>query len=279
MDELFTTSRLIGSGREQLVPASAVLADEDVRLGWPPLVSSSTGTAVRDTFEAAVQHAVLERVERDAVAIWWYNRMVAPRLSPEAALATLPVDFAEWLTGRRRRTWHLLIETDLPVPAVVALSTAPDGTRTAIGASAALDPADAVRSATLEMIQGEISLANMRAAQRSGAPPQIPPFLAWSDATNAMAERYLAGEGVAELGDPVRYDGLLEAFEFAGIDVAIVDLTRPEFEVPVARAVSRTLRDWQPRFAPGRLYDVPVARGLLPRAKTKAEMNPVAFPI
>lgn len=261
------------------LPATAIFADEDIRLGLPPVLSSSSGTAVRGTFDEAVRHAVLERVERDAVAIWWYNRTLAPRLDPGVVDGLLPLPFTEWLRSRQRVTWHLSVITDLPVGAVVALSSRPDGSRPAIGAAASLDPADAVRAATLELIQGEIALATMRGAQRAPDPPEPPPLLSWSDATNAARDTYLAGSGAAALRKTVTFDALKDAFVRAGIEVWIADLTRPELEVPVARAVSPQLRDWQPRFAPGRLFDVPVTLGHVARPLRKDELNPVPFVI
>lgn len=269
----------LASGAPRRVPASAVFVDEDIRRGWPPVIGSSSGAACRDTVADATTHAVMERVERDGVAIWWYNRIPSPRLAADATAAALPADLGDWLAGRRRRTWHLRLHSDLPVPAIVALSSASDGARPAIGAAAALDPAAAVLSATLEMLQCEIAIAHMRGAQAAPDPPPVPPLLAWSAGTNAKATPYLAGDGTAELPAPVAFDPLVEAFVARGIDVTVVDITRPAFAVPVVKAVSTTLRDWQPRFAPGRLYDVPVTLGLGRTPSDEADLNPVPFVI
>jgi hypothetical protein len=37
------------------------------------------------------------------------------------------------------------------------------------------------------------------------------------------------------------------------------------------------MRPFWPRFAPGRLYDVPVALGWLPRATEEEDLNPASF--
>lgn len=278
VDSLWMNGVDLGDGAVTTLPATAVLADEDIRLGLPPVLCSSSGAAVRDTFAAATERAVLERVERDQVAIWWYNRLPAPRIAADAALASLPEALAGWLAGRSRRTHHLMMPSDLPVPAVVALSARADGSRPAIGAAAALDPAAAILAATLEMIQGEIALSLMRSAQRDRAAPPVPPLLAWSAAAS-VREPHLAGAGTASLPPPTTFAALRTALAGAGIKVFVADLTRPEFGIPVARAVSPDLRDWQKRFAPGRLFDVPVALGLLMSPTPVAALNPVAFPI
>ncbi|MCF3935423.1 YcaO-like family protein [Acuticoccus sp. M5D2P5] len=279
VDELWVTGHHLTRGTAHRLPASSVLLGEDERLGLPPIISSSSGAAVRETFAGATQHAVLELVERDAVAIWWYNRLVAPRLDPAEADHALPPPLALWLRERKRQTWHLRIATDLPVPAIVALSAEPDGSGVAIGASAALDPAAAVRSATLELLQGEIALTQMAIAQTWDAPPPIPHLLGWSGETDAHASPHLAGDGTAPLGTPIAFDTLTAAFDERGIDVYVANLTRADLGVPAAKVISPHLRDWLPRFGPGRLYDVPVALGLLDTPTAEEALNPVPFVI
>lgn len=275
VDNLWVAGVHLTRGTRHPLPATAVLLDEDRRLGLGSPFTSSTGTAARADLAGATRHAVMERVERDAVAIWWYNRLPAPRLAENAARSALPEALAGWLGERRRVTWHLLMPHDLPATTVVALSARADGTRPAIGAAASLDPARAVLSATLEMLQGEIALAQMRAA----APDPAPPLLAWSETTNALAAPELRGEGFAPLPAASTDEALLAAFDAAGIDVYLADLTRPELGLPVVRAVSPQLRDWLPRFAPGRLYDVPIALGLRAAPTAEAALNPVPFVI
>jgi len=280
VDNLWIKGRDLASGSVVAVSATAALFGEDARLGLPQVFSSSTGAALRDTIDGATRHALLELVERDAVAIWWYNSLNVPRVEQRALRAALPPDFARWLDERRRITWHLAMPTDLPASVIVALSARPDGSNPAIGAAAAIEPADAVRAATLELLQCEIALAQMRAAQNAPDPPQPPPLLAWSTRTNAFDMPYLAGiEETVPLPPPSDHQALVQHLGKHGIEVVVVDLTRPEIGVPVVKAISPHLRDWLPRFGPGRLYDVPVALGLRETPTREADLNPVAFVI
>ena len=58
----------------------------------------------------------------------------------------------------------------------------------------------------------------------------------------------------------------------AGLDFLVLDQTRPDIEVPVVRVIVPGLRHFYRRFAPGRLYDVPVRSGSRPAAVgTRAE--------
>jgi ribosomal protein S12 methylthiotransferase accessory factor len=61
----------------------------------------------------------------------------------------------------------------------------------------------------------------------------------------------------------------------AGLDFLVLDQTRPDIGVPVVRVIVPGLRHFYRRFAPGRLYDVPVKLGLLERPLSESELNPL----
>jgi ribosomal protein S12 methylthiotransferase accessory factor len=60
-----------------------------------------------------------------------------------------------------------------------------------------------------------------------------------------------------------------------GMEMLVLDQTRPEIGLPVAKVIVPGLRHFWARFAPGRLYDVPVRLGWLPRALAEEELNPI----
>ena len=63
-----------------------------------------------------------------------------------------------------------------------------------------------------------------------------------------------------------------------GLDFLVLDQTRPDIQVPVVRVIVPGLRHLHRRFAPGRLYDVPVKLGLRKRPLSEAELNPLDPP-
>src|SRR5207244_11830440 len=63
--------------------------------------------------------------------------------------------------------------------------------------------------------------------------------------------------------------------ERQGMEMLVLDQTRPEIGLPVAKVIVPGLRHFWARFAPGRLYDVPVKLGWLPRPLAEEELNPV----
>jgi len=61
----------------------------------------------------------------------------------------------------------------------------------------------------------------------------------------------------------------------AGLDFLVLDQTRPDIGVPVARVITPGLRHFYRRFAHGRLYDVPVKLGWQDRPLSESELNPL----
>jgi ribosomal protein S12 methylthiotransferase accessory factor len=59
-----------------------------------------------------------------------------------------------------------------------------------------------------------------------------------------------------------------------GIEILVLDQTRPDVAFPVVRVVAPGLRHFWARFGPGRLYDVPVQQGWLSRPLSEEELNP-----
>jgi ribosomal protein S12 methylthiotransferase accessory factor len=60
-----------------------------------------------------------------------------------------------------------------------------------------------------------------------------------------------------------------------GIEVLVLDQSRPECELRVVRVTAPGLRHWWRRLAPGRLYDVPPAIGWIEAPRTEEQLNPL----
>ena len=196
VDNLWMEGIHLTRGTRHPLPATAVLLDEDARLGLGSPFTSSTGTAARDDLDAATRHALMERVERDAVAIWWYNRLLAPRIAPEAARRALPMRSPRGATTAprtctsslptisRRSRWSHFIRQECRTGRVP--SHRPGMPR--------LDPARAVLAADgSEMLQGGDSRSRRcgrsASSARTGHPP---PAMVRDDGALAL-HRFFAG--------------------------------------------------------------------------------------
>ncbi|MEM1050417.1 MAG: YcaO-like family protein, partial [Pseudomonadota bacterium] len=248
-------------------------------------LTSTNGTAVAATFEEAADRAMFELIERDAVAIWWYNRIVRPRVSPAQVREICGSHLAQWLDERERRFHVLDVTSDIGVPVAAALSCEPDGSLFADGYASGRTPAEAIEGAVLEMLQAEVSLGFMvqKAAlqERTTGNEDKSAFLTATQDINLMQEDFMLGaspdsaSGMADI--EVDAGKALTRLDEHGVEVLIGNVTRPDIGVPAARAVSPQLRDWRPRFAPGRLYDVPVTMGWLDAPNTEDTLNPRDF--
>lgn len=248
-------------------------------------VTSTNGSAVAETIASAADKAMFELIERDAVSIWWYNRIMRERVPDGLVKAGCGDDLFKWMESRERQ-FHLIdISSDLGVPVVAALSYEPDGTMIADGYAAGRSWPEAILSAALEMLQAEVSLSFMQQKADTEAGQGIlaskSSFFEETMRMNLFCEPFMIGGPPAGSGSmpdtEITAQQTLEYLVQREIQVLVADLTRPEIGIPAARAVSPQLRDWQPRFGAGRLYEVPVAMGWLGRPNSESSLNPRAF--
>ena len=84
--------------------------------------ADSNGCAAGNTLEEAIVQGFLELVERDACAIWWYNRLRRPEIDLDALgdnyIRDLRAQFAAMGCG----LWVLDVTSDLGIPTVIAVA-------------------------------------------------------------------------------------------------------------------------------------------------------------
>lgn len=231
--------------------------------------ASSNGCAAGRTREDALLGGFLELVERDAVAGWWYNRIMRPAIDLDHGSSDRLAALVETIR-RRNRTLHVLdLTTDLSIPVCVAIGIRASGVEPLFGAGCGPDTETAVWSALTEMT---VHLFETEAGQAVKT-VDYEPWMQAEGPSELQATRAPAGDPKEQIQDYAR------RAVGAGLDVLAIDLTRPETGVPVIRVISPGLRHWKPRFAPGRLYDLPVALRWRKRRLTVEELNPVPFPL
>lgn len=287
--------------------------DEDAELDWTPVWSmtegrhrllptgllyfggpggafvqaDSNGNAAGSSLEDAVLQGMLELIERDAVALWWYNRTRQPGVDLET--------FADpWIDQMRqvhadlgRHVWVLDLTSDVGVPVMVALSRRVDWPTEDIimGFGAHLDPRIALRRALSELNQLMPALVN--STPDGGYDCTDPDAVRWWREATVDNQPYLVPAPGARAMGPGDYGhnpstdllddvemvrGRLEAL---GLQVLVLDQTRPDIGLPVVKVVVPGLRHFWSRFAPGRLFDVPVRLGRLAEPTRYEDLNPM----
>src|ERR1700761_7400224 len=83
--------------------------------------ADSNGCAAGNTVQEAIVQGFLELVERDAYAIWWYNRDQREELDLNQFDDSYVQDLRTQLGDRGRKLWGLDITSDLGIPTYVAI--------------------------------------------------------------------------------------------------------------------------------------------------------------
>ena len=83
--------------------------------------ADSNGCAAGNTLEEAIVQGFLELVERDAYAIWWYNRLRRPAVDLSHFNDSYVRDLQSQLAETGRKLWVLDVTSDLGVPTYVAI--------------------------------------------------------------------------------------------------------------------------------------------------------------
>ncbi|MFE2428195.1 TOMM precursor leader peptide-binding protein [Streptomyces sp. NPDC059373] len=250
--------------------------------------ADSNGNAAGSSLEDAIVQGFLELVERDAVALWWYNRTRHPAVDLDAFDEPWLAEMRETYARLHREMWVLDLTADFGIPVMAAVSRRTDKTEEdiAFGFGAHFDPALALRRAATEMTQ----LLPIAAAtdQDSGAHPVSDTELTswWTGATMRNQPYLVPDPGQSarrpgEFGYVPRAD-LLQDIEAAdalvrshGMELLVLDHTRPDVGLPVVKVIVPGMRHFWARFAPGRLFDVPVRLGRADRRTPVAELNPI----
>jgi bacteriocin biosynthesis cyclodehydratase domain-containing protein len=253
--------------------------------GGDRLSADSSGCAAGNTLEEAIVHGFLELVERDASAIWWYNRLRRPEIDIAALGDGTILDLRAQLAAGGRRLWLIDITSDLAIPTVVAVSHWTEEARehVALGAGAHFDrriaALRAVSALNLRMVLD--TLRGARAgpeATDGGDPLPLQRHAYLRPHGKAARPRASSLPNFAGLDRREQVLACVKAAGHRGLDVLVLDQTRPDLEIPVARVIVPGLRHLGRRLAPGRLYDVPVALGLRKRPSREAELNPLDPP-
>ncbi len=278
------------TGEQRLLPTTMLYYHPRAERRAACVAADSNGNAAGASLEDAIIRGFLELVERDAVALWWYNRTRQPgvclRSFEDPWLAGLP----EMYRRLGREVWVIDVTSDLGIPVMAAISRRTGATAEDItcGFGAHFDPRVALRRALTELGQLLPPAADSRGRDGYGA--DNPHLLWWWTSATVANQSYLLPQPgqpartAADYGGPAGdgathgrpdLDGICAVARRAGLDLLVLDQTRPDIKMPVVKVVAPGLRHFWPRFAPGRIFDVPVRLGRLTRRCGYSELNPI----
>ncbi|NET02611.1 MAG: TOMM precursor leader peptide-binding protein [Sphaerospermopsis sp. SIO1G1] len=254
--------------------------------------ADSNGCAAGNTIEEAILQGFMELVERDAVALWWYNKLSKPQVDLDSFNEPYFEQLKEYYHDLNRELWILDITSDLNIPCFAAITSRKDREVEDIilGYGAHFDPKIAISRALTEVNQ---ILPNVLRFQEDGTTIYNPSAdklaVEWWQTATLENQSYLVPDHQRLSKKSSDYlqlasDDLLEdvklcqqIVESKGMEMLVLDQTRPDIGLRVAKVIIPGMRHMWKRLGSGRLYDVPVSMGWLKEALKEDELN--SFPM
>ena len=249
--------------------------------------SDANGCAAGANPEEAIFHALLELIERDSAAIWWYNKIARPAIDLDSASDPYIDRVCDHYRREGREVWAIDLTNDVGIPVVAAVSRRTDHPTADIlfGLAAHPDTSVALRRAVVEMNQ---FLPAVSRRDATGATQYLWPDQAavqfWKSETLASQPQLAPHPHQAprRLHQLPKFSGAdlrdclqmcLDAVHQHGLEVIVLDQSRPDVDLSVFRVVVPGLRHFWRRLGPGRLYDVPVKLGWLSAPIAEHDLN------
>lgn len=257
----------------------------------PDCWADSNGCAAGNTMEEAILQGFMELVERDCVALWWYNQVKRPKVDLESFDEPYFQALTEYYQTLEREVWVLDITSDLNIPVFAAITRRTNRAveDIVLGFGAHFDPKLAIQRALTEVNQ---LLPAVLSANADGSTQYFSyDSLAvewWKTATLANQPYLVPDESVTpkRVGDyPQMWnDDLLDdvmlcrqIVEEQGMEMLVLDQTRLDIGLKVVKVIVPGLRHYWKRLGSGRLYEVPVKLGWLQESLREHQLNP--FPM
>ena len=256
--------------------------DESQLLAYP----DSNGCASGNTMYEAVLQGTLELIERDAAAIWWYNRVKRPEVDLDSLNNGYVEEVRQYYQSNNRALVVLDITTDLNIPVFVAVSwNLQQGNQILYGFGCHLDANIALERSVIELNQLLPILLTER-SKKAGAS-----MYDWLDSQYIAENEYVVPNGSNKVKLHHQYQALekpdiikavshlIKRLENKGVELLCLDLTQPDIGMPVVKMIAPGLRHYWRRTGPGRLYDVPVRLGWLKAPNTEDQLNSFSITI
>lgn len=229
------------------------------------------GGAAGNCLEEAILQGFFELVERDAVAVWWYNRLRRPAVN----MGSLPEGLVRQLAatvGMDSDYWVLDVTHDFQVPVFVAVSRERATGRLCLGFGAHLDPHLALRRALTELCQIR-EIRNQHAAPFDFDAIRPEDYLLPDADQEPVTLDAYATPSTSDIADDVR-TCVLRAGDL-GLEVLVLDYSRPDFPLRTAKVIVPGTCHIFPYRGAARLYEVPVRMGWRGSPLDEADLNPL----
>jgi len=264
------------------IPTWSLTKDEQV---YVPLVSCfantpfdddrfgrwhSNGCAAGNTLEEAILQGMFELIERDATAIWWYNKI--PR--PSFDLSRLDPDYFAPLhesLSDKHEYWVLDLTVDTAIPVMVGIGKHKETGGFIFGFGCHLQPELAAQRALTELCQ----LIPIR--DQNGAPFDFDAIEEGAYLYPASGAKSVETDITASLDIKEDILALTKRLDDLGLEVLALNYSREPLPIKTAKIFIPGLCHIWPQFANERLYQAPVKMSWLDQPNDENTVNQQAL--
>jgi ribosomal protein S12 methylthiotransferase accessory factor len=253
--------------------------------------ADSNGCASGASLEEAIVQGFLELIERDACALWWYNRLLRPKLDLDGLQDPFVERNVAFHHSVGREIYALDLTHDFGIPVFVAISHDDEGGHILMALGAHFDASLALSRALAELNQLAGSFLARHAdlvALADNGETIGDDAARWYVTETLESQPYVApAAGVArpiDAHEAPDFETFAEVLAHCvdltrerGLELLVLDHTRPGIDFHCARVVVPGLRHFWRRLAPGRLYDVPATLGWTTDRPSEPDLNPISF--
>ncbi|PCK08871.1 MAG: hypothetical protein COA42_06860 [Alteromonadaceae bacterium] len=236
----------------------------------------SNGAAAGNTLEEAILQALFELIERDAIAIWWYNQVERPEFSRELIdqqrlkLITHDLD-------QQHDYWLLDITNDIGIPVIAAIARHRQNHGYSMGFGCHLHAELAAQRALTELCQ-LIPIRDQKGVDFDFDAiidaPYLHPQSNLDQSSNPPAtQHHLKSSG--DIKDDII--NIIEQLSGLGFETIAFDYSRPRVPIRTAKVFVPGLCHMWPQLANERLYTTPVCLNWLSAPNTESSINPQAL--
>lgn len=290
----FTPAWSLTHQEEVLVPSGMAWFGHPDIDAYPYCVADSNGGAAGNTLDEAVLQGLCEVYERDAVALWWFNRVARPGVDLDSFGSDYIAKLKAFYAERDRDVWVIDLSNDLTAVRTFGAFSRRHGHPVQdimMGFGAHPDPNIALFRALTELNQFLPFVAERDDEGNTVYMTDDAATIEWCSTRTVEEDPWLLPHPDLPMLTkqdldkqqevPRRLDEVVQRcvddLAKSGVETIVVNQTRPDIELAVAKVFCPGMRHFWKRTGPGRLYDVPVKLGWLETPRREDELNPIGM--
>lgn len=253
------------SNKEKVYLPSNYCFDNTPFISEPFSKYYQNGCSAGNTLSEAILQGIFEIIERDAISIWWYNRIKREqvdysRIDSLVQFSNQNIDSKNW------EHWVLDIQHDFKVPVFAAIGKRKIDGCFSLGFGCHLSEEIAIKRAVTELSQ-MIGVMENNCAPFDFHSIKEESFLYPSK----FSRDIISMDFKVSLSDSIEL--LVKQASLLGLEVLALNTSRADFPLKTVKIVIPGMCHMFPFLAAKRLYNVPVELGFLDRKRAEEELN------